>query len=66
MFTETEFVLSRVHDRELGQAVGDAQRIINAKNRALVELRAAYDRMEAELEIERARRRRAEFLLNRH
>jgi hypothetical protein len=66
VITEGEFVLIRTFNHQSGRAADNAQAIINRKNSQLVELVAKCQALQAELEAERGRRRRAEFLLNRH
>ena len=66
MITEAEFVAIRAFDATLDRYERDATAIINRKNANLELLACRIADLEAELEQERARRRRAEFLLNRH
>lgn len=66
MITDAEFLIVRAFDRTIVRSVDDAQRIINAKNTTLVALERRCLEFQVELEAERGRRRRAEFLLNRH
>ncbi len=66
MITDYEFLLARQYNRDVVRQADDAQSIINAKNHRLVALANRVAALEAELEVERARRRRAEFLLARH
>lgn len=66
VISDSDFILARSFDRQLAAGANHAQAIINEKNRRLVLADRRIEALEAELEAERARRRRAEFLLNRH
>jgi len=65
MITASEFVMLKTTDRVLGRAVDDAQGIINNKNGQLIRLAAQLAAAQRELEIERGKRRAAEFKLMR-
>lgn len=66
MITDSEFVAIRAFDQTLDRHANEATAIIDSKNTRLVLLAQRVAELEAELEAERARRRRAEFLLARN
>lgn len=66
MISDTEFVAIRHFDATLDRYGSEATAIIDSKNTRLTLLAQRVADLETELEQERARRRRAEFLLARH
>lgn len=63
MISDAEFVAIRAFDRTLFTAVDSAQAIINQKNGQLINLARQLQAVQRELEIERGKRKMAEFKL---
>ncbi|MBU1336036.1 MAG: hypothetical protein KJ944_08570 [Alphaproteobacteria bacterium] len=63
MISDSEFIAIRAFDRTLFNSVDSAQRIINEKNGQLIALARQLQAAQRELEIERGKRKLAEYKL---
>lgn len=63
MISDTEFVAIQAFDRQIARDADHAQGIVNRKNHLLVSLAAQLQAAQRELEIERGKRKLAEYRL---